>query len=87
MLHITPKTLVAWEKTGRVPLPERDWRGWRLYDEAFVSVAEAQTCLETHQHWYNEGRPHSSLHYVSPATFARSWRQEQQRQGAIESPV
>ena len=55
--------------------------------EVFVSVAEAQTCLETHQHWYNEGRPHSSLHYVSPATFARSWRQEQQRQGAIEPPV
>ena len=55
--------------------------------EVFVSVAEAQTCLETHQHWYNEGRPHSSLHYVSPATFAKSWRQEQQKQGAIESPV
>ena len=40
--------------------------------EVFVSVAEAQTRLETHQRWYNEGHPHSSLHYVSPAAFARS---------------
>ena len=55
--------------------------------EVFVSVAEAQTCLETHQYWYNEGRPHSSLHYVSPAAFARNWRQEQQKQEAIEPPV
>ena len=45
--------------------------------EVFVSVTEAQTCLETHQYWYNERRPHSSLHYVFPATFAKSWRQEQ----------
>lgn len=38
MLHITPKTLAAWEKAGRIPVPERDWRGWRLYDEAAVSA-------------------------------------------------
>jgi len=54
--------------------------------EVFVSVAEAQACLETHQHWYNKGRPHSSLHYVFPAAFAKSWRQAQQKQEAIEPP-
>ena len=53
--------------------------------EVFVSVAEAQACLERHQH--NEGRPHSSLHYVSPAAFAKSWRQKQQKQEVIEPPV
>ncbi len=68
--------------------------------EIFVSVAEAQTRLETHRHWYNGGRPHSSLNYLSPMTFARTWREkqqnaeqrpeqnaEQQRQEAIEPPV
>jgi putative transposase len=62
--------------------------------EIFLSVAEAQVRLETHRHWYNEGRPHSSLKYVSPATFARAWRQKQQKseqesdheQVAIEPP-
>jgi molybdopterin-binding protein len=42
MLQITPKTLAVWEKRGRIPPPERDWRGWRVYDEAAVSkVREA----------------------------------------------
>lgn len=41
MLHITPKTLAVWEKSGRIPVPERDWRGWRLYDEAAVAAVRA----------------------------------------------
>ena len=41
MLQITPKTLAVWEKTGRIPLPERDWRGWRLYDEAAIAAIRA----------------------------------------------
>ncbi len=41
MLHITPKTLAVWEKSGRIPTPERDWRGWRLYDEAAVAAVRA----------------------------------------------
>jgi molybdopterin-binding protein len=42
MLHITPKTLAVWEKGGRIPPPERDWRGWRVYDEAAIAkVREA----------------------------------------------
>jgi len=41
MLHITPKTLAVWEKSGRVPTPERDWRGWRWYDEAAVGAVRA----------------------------------------------
>ena len=38
MLKITPKTLAVWEKSGRIPVPERDWRGWRLYDEAAIAA-------------------------------------------------
>lgn len=45
--------------------------------EVFVSVAEAQVRIGTHRLWYNEERPHSSLKYVPPATFARAWRQKQ----------
>ncbi len=41
MLHITPKTLAVWEKAGRIPAPERDWRGWRLYDEAAIAAIRA----------------------------------------------
>ncbi len=41
MLHITTKTLAVWEKSGRIPVPERDWRGWRLYDEAAVAAVRA----------------------------------------------
>ncbi len=41
MLQITPKTLAVWEKSGRIPVPERDWRGWRLYDEAAVATIRA----------------------------------------------
>jgi len=41
MLQITPKTLAVWEKAGRIPVPERDWRGWRLYDETAVSAIRA----------------------------------------------
>jgi molybdopterin-binding protein len=38
MLHITPKTLAVWEKSGRIPPPERDWRGWRVYNEAAIQT-------------------------------------------------
>ena len=47
MLQITPKTLAAWEKSGRIPLPERDWRGWRLYDEAAIAAVRKALGVET----------------------------------------
>jgi len=41
MLQVTPKTLTSWERSGRIPAPERDWRGWRLYDEAAIAAIGA----------------------------------------------
>ena len=41
MLHVAPKTLSSWERSGRIPVPERDWRGWRLYDEPAVAAVRA----------------------------------------------
>lgn len=37
-LQVTPKTLALWEKQGRIRAPDRDWRGWRLYDEAAIAA-------------------------------------------------
>ena len=31
-IHVTSKTIVRWEKSGKVKKPKRDWRGWRTYD-------------------------------------------------------
>jgi len=44
-LQVTPKTLAQWEKQGRIPIAERDWRGWRLYDEAAILAIRRQLGL------------------------------------------
>ncbi|MBF0478111.1 MAG: MerR family transcriptional regulator [Candidatus Omnitrophica bacterium] len=31
-IGISTKTLVRWEKDGKVTKPKRDWRGWRVYN-------------------------------------------------------
>lgn len=36
-LGISTKTLALWEKNGKIPPPERDWRGWRVYDAETVA--------------------------------------------------
>ena len=33
LVGISPKTIVRWEKVGKVKRAKRDWRGWRIYDE------------------------------------------------------
>ena len=32
IVGISPKTIVRWEKVGKVRKAKRDWRGWRTYD-------------------------------------------------------
>ncbi len=32
-IKVTPKTIVRWEKSGKVGRPKRDWRGWRVYNK------------------------------------------------------
>ena len=54
--------------------------------EAFGSLAEARVRLETHRHWYNDERPHSSLGYASPSAFRHAWeKQNGSREQAGES--
>jgi len=28
---VSPKTIIRWEKAGRIACPKRDWRGWRVF--------------------------------------------------------
>lgn len=32
-IRVTAKTIMRWEKSGKVNRPKRDWRGWRVYDK------------------------------------------------------
>ncbi len=36
-LGVSTKTLALWEKNGKIPPAERDWRGWRVYDAETVA--------------------------------------------------
>lgn len=33
-IGVTTKTIIRWEKAGKVNRPKRDWRGWRTYDKS-----------------------------------------------------
>ena len=33
IVGISPKTIVRWEKVGKVRKAKRNWRGWRTYNE------------------------------------------------------
>lgn len=32
LIGVTPKTIMRWEKSGKVKKSKRDWRGWRIYN-------------------------------------------------------
>ncbi len=32
-LGVTTKTIARWEKSGKIKLAKRDWRGWRVYSQ------------------------------------------------------
>lgn len=32
-LGVTTKTIIRWEKAGKVNRAKRDWRGWRTYEK------------------------------------------------------
>jgi hypothetical protein len=43
--------------------------------ELFSSLAEAKVMVEDWREDYNKRRPHSALAMMTPASFARSWRE------------
>lgn len=32
-IGVTPKTIIRWEKAGKIGPSKRDWRGWRVYEK------------------------------------------------------
>ena len=37
---VTPKTIIRWEKSGKIKKPKRDWKGWRFYLEEDIADVE-----------------------------------------------
>ncbi len=37
---VTVKTLIRWEKAGRIRKAKRDWKGWRSYTEEELTDIE-----------------------------------------------
>ena len=33
---ISKKTLLEWEKQGKISKPPKDWRGWRMYNDSHL---------------------------------------------------
>ena len=40
-IGVTTKTIVRWEKAGKVSASKRDWRGWRVYDRSDLKKLKA----------------------------------------------
>ena len=43
-LGVTTKTIMRWEKAGKVKKAKRDWRGWRIYTND--DLQELKTLVE-----------------------------------------
>jgi len=39
-IGVATKTIVRWEKAGKIRKSKRDWRGWRVYGPDDVQVLE-----------------------------------------------
>jgi DNA-binding transcriptional MerR regulator len=39
-IGITPKTIIRWEKAGKIKKPKRDWKGWRFYEEEDIELIQ-----------------------------------------------
>jgi DNA-binding transcriptional MerR regulator len=37
-IGVTPKTIIRWEKSKKVKIAKRDWRGWRVYDKVDLRI-------------------------------------------------
>lgn len=51
-IKVTPKTIIRWEKAGKVNPPKRDWRGWRVYDKD--DLKKLKEFKETIIYFYNK---------------------------------
>lgn len=57
-LGVTPKTIMRWERSGKVGPSKRDWRGWRVYDEG--DMERLRSFFETtYDSW--KGTPYANV--------------------------
>ena len=54
LLSVSPKTLYLWERSGKIPRPKRDRRGWRVYSPEQVRAIKeyAGAAGEPAASWY-----------------------------------
>lgn len=54
-LGVTTKTIIRWEKSGKVGRAKRDWRGWRVYEkEDFKKLKEFKETIVSFEEEKNE---------------------------------
>src|SRR3990167_1093431 len=51
---VTPRTIMRWEKGGKIKRSRRDWRGWRFYLKD--DVGEIRKFYESTYEYNEEGR-------------------------------
>lgn len=39
-IGVTTKTIIRWEKAGKIKRPKRDWKGWRVYLQEDLDALE-----------------------------------------------
>jgi DNA-binding transcriptional MerR regulator len=45
-IGVTSKTIIRWEKSGKISRSKRDWRNWRVYDKNdFLKVKQFKETL------------------------------------------
>ena len=44
-LGVTAKTIMRWEKAGKIKQAKRDWRGWRVY--SLEELEEMKSFVQT----------------------------------------
>jgi transposase InsO family protein len=58
-----------------------------LNKQWFHTVREAAVVVEAWRRYYNQERLHSSLDYVAPAAFERSWHSAQKHQSSHNTAI
>ena len=74
-------------QNGHVESFNSRMRAEYLDAEAFVNLADAQMKTTVWRRFYNEQRPHSSLGYEAPATFAARFRNSCRAKPSLHSEI
>ncbi len=54
-----------------------------LNAEVFANLADAQLKLAVWRRYYNEERPHSSLGYLAPGSYAQTFQEDRMQKGSL----